>query len=158
MGALVAFELARELGAAGARPSHLFVSGAHAPDVPREEEPLHPIADDDAFVEAVASRYGGIPPIVLDNAELRAVILPALRADMAITETYAYRDAPALACGISAYGGTRDALVSEDRLARWRDHTADDFSYRLFEGDHFFLGGAREALLGDMTPTLKRYF
>ena len=158
MGALVAFELARSLGlGGGARPSHLFVSGAHAPDVPREEEPLHPIADDDAFVEAVASRYGGIPRIVLEHAELRGVILPALRADMAITESYAFEDAPPLACGISAYGGTRDPLVSEDRLARWRDHTSGGFSYRLFEGDHFFLGEARDALLGDMTATLKRY-
>jgi surfactin synthase thioesterase subunit len=157
MGALVAFELTRVLRDRGARlPERLFVSGAHAPQVARDEEPLRSIVDDAAFVEAVASRYGGIPQIVLENAELRGVIVPALRADLAVTETYAYREAPPLPCPIAAYGGSSDPMVREDRLERWREQTTGEFSCRLFDGDHFFLNGARDALLSDVTARLPR--
>ena len=156
MGALVAFELARALRAGGgAQPSHLFVSGARAPQLPSEEEPLREIAGDDEFVTAVAERYGGIPPLVLENAELRSVIVPALRADLVVTETYAYRDAPPLACPVAAYGGDADAMVKEDRLAQWREQTTGEVSCRLFDGDHFFLNAARDALLHDITSRLQ---
>lgn len=158
MGALVAFELARRLRARGAAmPSQLFVSGARAPQLPSEEEPLRGIDGDEALVIAVAERYGGIPPLVLQNAELRSVIVPALRADLIVTETYAYRDEPPLACPIAAYGGDADAMVKTDRLAQWREQTTGEFSCRLFEGDHFFLNAARDALLQDVTSRLRRY-
>ena len=97
-----------------------------------------------------------MPQIVLQDAELRGVILPALRADVGLTETYAYRDAPKLACPIAAYGGLGDTRVGQDRLARWGEQTTGEFSCRMFEGDHFFLNGARDALLDDVTSRLQR--
>lgn len=158
MGALLAFELTRRLRESGGPlPAHLFVSGARAPDLADDDEPLHPIADDDAFLEAVATRYGGIPPIVLENAELRSVILPALRADMTLTESYVYRDTPPFPCDIAAYGGADDARVGEARLARWRGWTSGDFSCRQYEGDHFFLNSARDALVAHVTTRLSRF-
>ena len=158
MGALIAFELTRLLRDEGtALPSHLFMSGARAPDIASDEAPLHPIADDDAFLGAVASRYGGIPAIVLENAELRGVILPALRADMTVTESYAYRTTEPFPVDLAAYGGSADRHVGDDRLERWRDRTTGTFESRRFEGDHFFLNDSRSALVADVAARLGRY-
>src|SRR6185369_9129448 len=46
MGALIAFEVARELRRRGAPlPSHLFVSGHRAPGLPERDAPLHHLSD-----------------------------------------------------------------------------------------------------------------
>ena len=157
LGALIAFELARRLRERGiAGLTHLFVSGAFAPQLTREETPLRFIEGDAAFLEAVASKYGGVPKIVLEQADLRASIVPALRADITLSDTYEYRVAAPLDCPITAYAGAADPIVSAERLARWREQTIADFSSRLFDGHHFYLNREREALLGDITRRLLR--
>ena len=157
LGALVAFELARGLRDRHAvAPIHLFVSGAFAPQLPADSAALRFIEGDTAFLEAVATKYGGVPRIVLEQADLRASVVPALRADLALTETYTYRSAAPLSCPISAYAGAADPIVTPERLAQWREQTCAKFSCRLFDGQHFYLNRARDTLLADVTRRLFR--
>jgi surfactin synthase thioesterase subunit len=156
MGATVAFELTRVLRERGAAlPALLFVSGAHAPDLPTEEEPLYPIADDVAFLEAVSQRYGAVPAVVLHNAELRSLVVPALRADLRLLESYTYRDTAPFTVDIAAYRGSTDAMVKDDRLTRWADRTSGTFSATTFEGGHFYLNDVRDALVADVSSRLQ---
>ncbi len=139
-GARIAFELARARRSRGATlPHHLIVSGAPAPDVIRSSPTLHRIASDDEFLESVASAYGGVPSAVLANAELRALVAPALRADLKMHERYVYTDAAPLPIPITAFGGTADQSVSEEWLRGWERHTTEAFRWQLFAGDHFYL-------------------
>jgi surfactin synthase thioesterase subunit len=155
LGALIAFEVARGLRKRHAPgPMHLFVSGAFAPQLPTDGAALRHIEDDTAFLEAVAAKYGGVPKIVLEQADLRSSVVPALRADLSLTETYVYRTAPPLECPISAYAGSADPIVSRERLARWREQTSGEFSSRLFDGHHFYLNRCRDALLTELTERL----
>lgn len=154
-GARLAFETARRLRALGhGLPVHLFVSGAPAPNVPRTGPTLHHIRDEATFLNEVSSRYGGIPDVVMEHAELRSLIAPALRADLEMHERYVYQDAPPLAIPITAYGGEQDTTVSPDGLARWGEQTTGQFSTRMFTGDHFFLHEQRDALLADVIARL----
>src|SRR5437867_174236 len=137
-------------------PIHLFVSGAFAPQLPADSAPLRFIEGDTVFLEAVAAKYGGVPRIVLEQADLRASVVPALRADLALTETYTYRSAAPLSCPISAYAGAADPIVTPERLAQWREQTCAEFSCRLFDGQHFYLNRARDTLLADVTGRLFR--
>ena len=102
----------------------------------------------------MVGRYQGIPRGVLEHPELVDVVLPALRADMELLETYAYRDTPPFDCPIWAFAGERDALVREAKLRRWGNHTRREFSCRLFAGDHFYLNEARRELLDEIRPHL----
>jgi surfactin synthase thioesterase subunit len=124
-------------------PVHLVVSGAPAPDVVRATPTLHRIVGDDAFLQAVAHAYGGVPAAVLQHKELRALVAPALRADLRMHERYVYTDAPPLPCPITAFGGLSDVSVSEDWLRGWARHTAADFDWKMFAGDHFYLHEGR---------------
>jgi medium-chain acyl-[acyl-carrier-protein] hydrolase len=147
MGALIAFELVRRLRARGLPlPVCLMVAGAGAPHRTQYERPLHQIADDSRFVDAVQHEYGGIPAEVLAHKELLKLLVPALRADLRVVETYAYVEGPPLPVSIAAYGGTRDATVTADDLQAWGTHTTAPFSSRMFEGDHFFVHAVRAAL------------
>jgi surfactin synthase thioesterase subunit len=154
MGALVAFELAREARRRGwPAPVRLFASGAHPPQVPREDPPLRHLGDDE-FVRQVSERYQGIPREVLAHRELLELVLPALRADIAAIETYAYTDAPPLASPITALAGRRDPHVVPETLGRWREQTASAYGERLFDGDHFYLTGSRADLIDAILPEL----
>ena len=153
MGAFVAFELARELRrTCGKRPAHLFVSGARAPHLPDREPPMRHLPD--AEFAARLRRLNGTPAEVLDTPELLQVVLPTLRSDITLCETYVYRDEEPLDCPITAYGGEGDEKVPVEDLAAWRAHTAGQFRYMVLPGDHFFLLGARAELLRSLSDEL----
>ena len=157
MGALVAFEVARQLrrqNQPGLR--HLFVSGARAPQRPDPFPRIHHLPEA-VFVEELR-RLEGTPTEVLENAELMRLVVPTLRADLAICETYTHSTEPPLDCPISAYGGAHDRRVSFEDIVAWRVQTRNSFRVRMFPGNHFFLFRARRLLLRtlcqDLSPRL----
>lgn len=146
MGALVSFELARRLRRQyGLSPVRLCVSGHSAPQLPDRDPPLHALPEAELLRQL--RQLNGTPEAVLAHAELRALVLPVLRADLAVCETYVYRAGRPLDCPISACGGLEDAFVSREQLAGWRAQTGSSFSLHLFPGDHFFLNTARPLLV-----------
>ena len=156
MGAVVAFELARELRRRGARaPVLLALSGHQAPQRPDSEPPFSHLPDAE-FLEEVQRRYDGIPPEVLAEEELLQLLLPVLRADIQVLETYAYAKEPPLDCPISCFGGEGDRHVSLADLEAWRDETRGPLRVRTFPGGHFFVESARaevlHALSRDLAP------
>jgi medium-chain acyl-[acyl-carrier-protein] hydrolase len=146
LGALIGFELTRQLRSQfGLNPVRLFVSAALAPQVSRRESSFHNLPAKE-FLEKVR-RLNGIPAQVFEHAELMAIMLPMLRADFAIYDTYRYSVEPHLECPISAFGGLQDSKVRESDLEPWRDETTALFSLRMLPGDHFFLNTAQPLLL-----------
>ena len=90
MGALIGFELARELRRQNQlEPAHLFVSAFRAPQRLTSRPDTHDLPDTE-FIEEVGRRWGGIPDAVRNEPDLLALLLPTLRADLALVETYAY--------------------------------------------------------------------
>ncbi|MFD0635608.1 thioesterase II family protein [Catenulispora yoronensis] len=85
-GGLLAFELARRLEADGARPLHLFISGA-APAPSRSADPPVRTLTDPAFLTHVR-RLGGLDPDVLAHPDLVDLVTPALRADYEAAEAH----------------------------------------------------------------------
>ncbi|MDR3637950.1 MAG: thioesterase domain-containing protein [Isosphaeraceae bacterium] len=138
MGALLAFEVARELRRVGARPpASLIVASYPPPDHPRTV-PCYHDAPSQAFKDHLAA-IGGVSEGALDNEEFFELMLPMLRADFAVFETYRYVPEPPLVSEIHAIGGGDDRNVSEPLLEGWRHHTSGTFSRRMFPGDHSFV-------------------
>src|SRR5687767_9570102 len=75
LGALVAFEFARQLQARGVRLVHLFVSGATAPQLPDREPPIRHLPDRE-FVAEVRQRYEALPPEITRDDQMMEVLLP----------------------------------------------------------------------------------
>jgi medium-chain acyl-[acyl-carrier-protein] hydrolase len=140
MGALVAFELARELRRRDRpQPAHLLVAGRPAPQLPRRYAPLSRLPDGE-LLEELYRRYGYTPPEDDDGIDvLLDVMLPTIRRDVAVSDDYVYADEPPLDCPITAFGGLEDATVTRDELDAWRHQTRGRFETRLLPGGHFFL-------------------
>ncbi|WP_437335695.1 thioesterase II family protein [Sorangium sp. So ce394] len=152
LGALVSFELARELRRRGAPlPRHLFLSGRRAPHLPGPA-PLHGLSDPE-FLEQIR-RMGGTPDEVLREPELLALFLPTLRADVAVNEVEPFVPERPLDCPISAFGGVDDERASRADLEAWREHTSGAFRVEMFPGGHFFLRSARAPLLRSISALL----
>ena len=153
---LIAFELARSLRREGRElPLQLFVSGHLAPQVPQRHPPIHglPYAQ---FVQELR-RYRGTPEAVLANQELLELLVPVLRADFQLFETYVYQPDEPLDCPISAFGGLSDVEVSQEDLAAWRRQTKGLFTFRMLPGNHFFIQSARAQLLQALSLDLLRH-
>jgi medium-chain acyl-[acyl-carrier-protein] hydrolase len=153
MGAMISFELAREQRRRGAPlPLHLFVSARRAPQVPAREEPIHDLPEPEFL--AKLRELNGTPEEVLQHAELMRLLMPVLRADFAVNETYGYRQEEPLGMGISAFGGLGDHEVTRDDLALWSEHTRGPFRLRMLPGDHFFLHSGRDLIAESMARDL----
>lgn len=153
LGGLVSFELAHQVRRDyGLNPVHLFVSACRAPQIPALRPPIHALPEP-AFLDELR-RLNGTPKTVMENAELMQLLLPTLRADFAVLETYVYTPKPLLDCPISGFGGLQDREVSCDELEAWREQTTAAFSLQMLPGDHFFLHSARSLLLQSLSHKL----
>ena len=136
MGALIAFELAREFRRRKlALPQTIVVSGRRAPTVSNREPPLHPLPDAE-FVAELVRRYDAIPRIIRDEPELMALFVPVLKADFAVFETHRHRDEEELCCRLGIYGGTDDPQTGE--MDGWAELVTGAVRRRRFDGGHFY--------------------
>ncbi len=156
LGALIAFEFARELRHRKLpAPQGLLVSGHGAPQLPRRETPLAELSDTE-FMTRVEALEGTRLTEAFAHPELRALILPVLRADFAILENYAYTAEAPFEFPVRAYGGADDPLVSAEDLALWVEQTRGSFSRHVFPGHHFYLQAQREVLLHEISHVCRR--
>jgi surfactin synthase thioesterase subunit len=158
LGATVAFETALELRQLGcSQPIHLFVGASKAPQLPWPHPPLRLLSDND-FLSEIQRRYGVIPPEVISDGDMRALILRVLRADIAAVESYAFSKRAPLDCGITAFGGLEDDMVAQSALEAWRQQTTSDFRLHMLRGKHFFLQSARARLLELISDRLRMVY
>jgi surfactin synthase thioesterase subunit/glycosyltransferase involved in cell wall biosynthesis len=135
LGAIVAFEVARELRRRGMPlPALLIASAARAPQFRRDHVPPPEPSDAELLREA------GLP----DDAAVRRSALPALRADTHLYRHYIYSDDAPLPCPIRAYGGVDDPQISHAHLEAWSEQTTGSFAIRQFAGGHFYQKERRE--------------
>lgn len=151
-GALISFELARTLRARGRPgPMHLFASGRRAPEIPGDRL-IHHLPEPEFLADL--QELGGLPSELLAHQELLALLVPTLRADVSIHETYEFAEQEPVACPITAYGGLTDPKVSRDQMEAWARHTAGPFTLRMFPGGHFFLHDDRAVFLRTLATDL----
>lgn len=153
VGAVVAYEFSsrlsvpRRLG-----PACLIVSGRRAPG--RHSDPRRLSALPDGEFLAEVTQLNGIPPEVISEPEFLSMVLPALRADYELAETYEPLPGRRLDCPVTAYLSTSDPEADYASVLAWREVTTGPFSMRIFRGDHFYLKGGRPDVLNAVRDDL----
>ncbi|HEX3683608.1 MAG TPA: alpha/beta fold hydrolase [Bryobacteraceae bacterium] len=154
-GALICFELARVLRRRGLpEPRLLIASGQDGPQV-KPAVIRHRLSDPE-FIEVLRG-CNGTPDVVLQNPALLEVLLPRIRADGAVYETYCYEPQEPLNCRIVVFHGFEDKLVNSLGLASWEAETRNSFHCYGFPGDHFFLHEAEEAVAAHINRELEPF-
>lgn len=142
LGALIAFELAMKLRALNLpAPEHIFFSGRGAPHIPRSKDrKIYHKLPDDEFKESIME-LGGTPKEFFEYPELLEILLPTLKNDFRISETYTYahyEDAAPFSHDITVFLG-KDESVTPEQMAGWRQHSQKVCSIYYYEGGHFFI-------------------
>jgi medium-chain acyl-[acyl-carrier-protein] hydrolase len=153
MGATIAFELARALRREGGRePQAIFVSGRRAPQLPRRGSAIYNLPQADFIAELL--KLKGTPKDILEQAELMELMIPLLRADFQLVQTYEYLAETRLRCPIIAYGGSQDPDAPPDKMSLWSELTSAGFALRSLPGDHFFIRSSQSQFLGLLAQDL----
>lgn len=155
MGAIVGYEVTRRLESLGAAPVRLFASARHPPVAHVGDRMVH-LLDEDAFVR-VLRETGGTPAALLDDAEMRAYLLPIVRNDYRLIETYVPSPGPPLRTGIVSIAADDDLTVSAGQIEGWRRATSGPFEHLAFPGGHFYLFQERAALVRAVLDRLGRH-
>ncbi|OQY26919.1 MAG: hypothetical protein B6244_12125 [Candidatus Cloacimonetes bacterium 4572_55] len=154
LGALVGFELIRHIRRQDSfpLPVHLFVSGRQAPDMPSSEPRIHHLSDRE-FMNHLRN-LKGTPDAVFENRDLMELLLPLLRADFSVNESYLYTEEPLLDVPITVYGGEDDPVSDRDSSHGWSRHTSQKFQIQMFPGGHFFIQSHQSELLRSISDSL----
>lgn len=156
LGALISFELIKALRKAEYfSPSHLIVSGRRAPHISSRMLPIHHLPDKE-FLEKIL-RYDGLTQEMLGNEDLMKLILPVLRADFKVSETYKYVPDLPFDFDITAMGGTGDLTTFEEDIKEWESHTSRRFKYFSYSGNHFFIKPNEEIILSRINKIIESF-
>lgn len=146
-GALLAFELAHHLRRRhGFGPSALFVASQAAPRLTVPPAETSDKLSEEAFAEAVR-REGAVGPEVLADRDLFALVVPLLRVDSMLSETYRYERREPLDVPISAFRGRADPRVTVADMEPWGEETVEAFRPREIDSGHIVVEATRDAIL-----------
>ena len=109
--------------------------------------------EDEAFIDQL-EELNGSPKEVLENKEFMNMILPTLRADFKIADTYK-AEMKKLPCAATIYGGRLDSSVSMEYLEAWRELFAKITTVKIFPGDHFFIDSSEDMVLEHLVETFE---
>jgi medium-chain acyl-[acyl-carrier-protein] hydrolase len=153
MGALVAFELARVLRADGFSMPEALILGAHrAAHLPRTRETLYCL-DDKTFIKKL-QRFGGFSEEVLASEELMQLLMPTLKADFTLCDTYIYTEQEPLNCPIHVFAGAADLEAPPALMVAWCQHSSVDTKMHIFEAGHFFIRSDLERVVDTLKTIL----
>ncbi|WP_406133434.1 thioesterase II family protein [Streptomyces anthocyanicus] len=153
MGALLAYELARELRRrALPGPCHLFLSGRFAPTPQGSDSDR---LDTDEKVIAMIRRLGGTVGKVFDDPDVMEMVMPPLRADYRAVGAYTWQPGPPLAVPVTVLVGDQDPVVPVAAAAAWREHTTAGSDLRVLPGGHFYLDQSVPEVAGIVRSALR---
>lgn len=152
MGAAVAFEVAYYLEKnANLHLQLLVIASRQAPHC-RSKDKYHSSMPDHCLISEL-QRLGGTPQILLENQEFLNFVIPSIKNDYYLHESFIYKGQK-LNVPIIAHYGEDDADLTDDDLLRWKEITNCDFTFQKFQGGHFFLYEIEDTYLMDLEKAI----
>ncbi len=135
-------------------PLGLYLSGAAAPGL-REGRTDWNVPDE--VLVGYLRRMGGTPPEIFDHPELLATLLPTLRADLTLVDTFAFEPETPLDVPIRAFAGIEDVEGGPERMRGWAGQTTRSFTLEAVPGGHFFDAVGESRVAQVITEDLRRH-
>jgi surfactin synthase thioesterase subunit len=146
LGAVLAYELALRLKRSSAAAScRLLVSGSASPTRPRARQASG--LSDMEFLAQVRS-FAGYSHPSLEDPEMRELLLPLLRADVEMHESYAASSEARLDMPVTCVRGRDDELVSRQEAEAWQEVTSVPLEMAEMDGGHMYIVDNPDQLFG----------
>jgi epothilone polyketide synthase C len=90
----------------------------------------------------------------LGNPELRAFLLPAVRADFAMAASYRFKATPAWDVPLTCFVGHGDPYVTQEDAVQWGHYTRVSFQAWIRNTAHFLIVDDRPFILDTINASL----
>ncbi len=167
LGGLTMYETARQLQRAAEKlPIHMFASGSRPPDLIDKEGPFERLLQDrllrnklydpflpihqqpeDVFADVIRLFRIDSTEQMLKSPELRALVLPVVRAEFEMAFKYRYRQEEVWKFPITCFNGENDLYVTRADALSWGRFTTSSFHVHFRQGEHFLLVDDSDFLL-----------
>lgn len=154
LGSVMALETARTLQRDNMpMPAAIVVSGRFPPHAQATRKRFHTVPD--AALLDEMRRLGGTPEEILNNKEIIEMLLPVVRDDFRLLETFDSPQLPRVDAPIHVCCGRDDEDSPVALLERWEEVTSASCSITLFQGGHFYINESRDALLRHIEAVMR---
>lgn len=137
MGALIAFATAHKIEEKyHSSPQKLIVAGRTAPNY-SDNARFKSYMDNTALLKELR-RLKGTPEEILNNDEIMDFMIPVIRNDYMLLESYHY-NGQILDIPIVAHAGSNDEDASLEEMEHWKEVTSKSCITQEFNGNHFFV-------------------
>ncbi|SHN14715.1 thioesterase II family protein [Flavobacterium pectinovorum] len=138
MGGLLAYEISMKIQEMHHKmPEKLVITGRTPPSRVRTVKYTH--QSDDMFWKEVCN-LGGIPKDFRDNEDFKSFVIPILRADFSIYESYTYQENKGkLKIPIDVFYGSEEHTDGDLIMEGWKRESEAPVQISELEGDHFFI-------------------
>lgn len=155
VGALYAYELAYMMEEVKhITPKRLFYSASRPPEYLEPKKRIYGFSDE-RFLEEILKTVD-LPKELLNHKKMLKAYLSVLKVDFKTFETYD-RDPlrnGKLGCGITAFHGSIDRVVSLEEITRLKDMCTGSFDIHIYEGEHFFINQFKDEMINVINNTL----
>lgn len=156
MGAALGYELCAALQSNGLSVPKLLILSGHASPESRIINSFHHL-EDSMFIKSIYS-LGGLDPEITKSPELIAYLLPILRADFTLIETWKPSGVILSNTEILTISGEQDEAASLTKMIGWGNYTSCKINSITIKGNHFFIQHQRTELLQMLNKKLFNYF
>ncbi len=154
-GALLAYELARELQKSGhSNLKHIILSAKRAPHLPDIKEPIHDLPNKE-FIKELKG-YNFTPDEVLENDELMELFLPMLRADFSLSDTHDFDREYSLDSNATLFWGNQDEDVPLNDVLAWKELITGETNLIEFNDGHFFISSQENLFLKEVNELIDK--
>lgn len=158
MGSILMYEVAVRLRERHARePLHLFVGGSMAPHL--YQSPLVHEQSDEKFMDVLGLLDFTGTRSMLEDAEMRQLLLPTLRADFEAVANYHrdFRRREPLACPLTGFAAKRDLFAAPSSMVDWGQYTTGAYRLVLLDVHHYFVETHRTYLARTIAAEVARH-
>jgi len=146
LGSKIAFEIIRKSTSLHIpHPMFFIASGSAGPQKKNNRDITYNLNDDE-FISKL-EEMDGTPKDVINNKELMSIVLPTLKADFKISETYQFTGNKYFNIPLSVLGGEYDVDINLDDLKLWQYFFNSTSEITIFSGGHFFINSHKEEVL-----------
>lgn len=137
MGGLFAYEVAQELARrSGPKPLHFCACSSLGPSVYQDLEwgISFETASNDDIIKYLRT-MGGTSEELLAEPKMMDFLLPSIRADGRLLQTYVHKSEP-IPCPVTVFCGTQDKLAPVEKQERWQ--AVGEVDFVKIDAGHFF--------------------
>ena len=156
MGAALGYELCAGLQSNDLPVPKLLILSGHASPESRIINSFHHL-EDSAFIKSIYS-LGSLDLEITKSPELIAYLLPILRADFTLIETWKPSEVILSNTNILTISGEQDESASLKKMIGWNKYTSCQVDSITIRGNHFFIQQQRSELISLLKTKLENYF